>query len=180
VSDHAPQPKAPPGSDFARYLEHEYPAYIRRVREEKEADQAARDRRAGRHRCGFGGRPKCSRMLDRAGLCDEHRAVIRAIFETPAVEKATTNVERIAPRKLDDGDLFDAGDRARVPADERAVHAARWLHRVGEPVTRADFLRVGGIGAATGAGRGVLAVAVERGWIARGPGGSVLPGNVTP
>jgi hypothetical protein len=57
---------------------------------------------------------------------------------------------------------------------------ARWVARIGEPVTRADALRVAGIDPTTGTGRTILKVASERGWIKRGTGGAVLPGEVVP
>jgi hypothetical protein len=73
--------------------------------------------------------------------------------------------------------VFDAGDRERVPAVERAQHMATWVRRVGRSVRRADAARVAGVDPQTGTMRGVLAAAEGRGWIVRGAGGAVLPGE---
>ncbi len=181
MTEYAPsQPAPPPGSDFERYIREEWPRYVERAKREREADDAARGR-AGTFPCGWGGTPRCAVRLERRGLCDEHRSVVRAIFETPATDKAKTKGAPPAKsHKIDPSDVLTTTDK-RVPADVRAAHAARWLHEVGEPVTRADFVRVAGIeDPVNGASRGVLRVAVENGWVKRGPGGSVVPGDTRP
>ncbi len=165
---------------FQRYLREEHPAYLARARREHETSKRTREAR-----CGWGGTPRCTVPLPRRGLCDEHRAALRALTGTPAdkAEKAKASgptVPKVKPRTIDPRDVLDAGDRERVPADERAAHASRWLHRVGEAVTRADFMRVAGVDPLNGASRGVLAVAVSREWAKRGPHGCVMPGDTSP
>ncbi len=78
------------------------------------------------------------------------------------------------------GDVFDAGERRRVPAVERARHMARFVHKIGKPVRRADAARVAGVDPLNGNAKSVLDTAERRGWIKRDERGSVLPGDVKP
>jgi hypothetical protein len=88
---------------------------------------------------------------------------------------------RPEPVTIDAADVFDDGGRSRVPAAERAEHAARWVHKIGRPVRRADFCRAAGTDPLHGSGRGVIQAAEDCAWIARDPAtGAVLPGPEKP
>jgi hypothetical protein len=132
--------------------------------------------------CGWGGLPRCRARLPRRGLCDEHRAALARVREECAGPRRraapTTTTPLPPPVQIDPSDVLDPGDRNRIPAAERAAHLARWVARVGRPVRRADAVRVAGLDPMTGAARGVLREAEQRGWVARFAGGAVAPGSV--
>src|SRR5689334_15991868 len=45
---------------------------------------------------------------------------------------------------IDPSDVFDADGQRFTAAEDRAMHVALWVHRVGRAVSRADAIRVAG------------------------------------
>lgn len=145
-------------------------------------------------RCGWGGRTPCERPPRdgrKRGLCEQHRdAIIKAAARCGALERGhparkPPAIPRMLkplppPAPINPPDIFDAGDRERVPPVERAEHVARWLHRYGRAVRRADALRVAGVPATGSQGKNVIDAAVERGWVRRGERAVLAPGEVSP
>lgn len=84
------------------------------------------------------------------------------------------------PAPINPPDIFDAGDRERIAPAERAEHVARWVHRQGRAVRRADALRVAGVPATGSQGKKVVDAAVEAGWVRRGERGVLAPGPQRP
>jgi hypothetical protein len=137
-----------------------------------------------RWRCGSGDF-LCPNFLPKRGLCPSCAERLEARVGPlesgrPARAGAKPKVTLPPAQRIDPADVFDAGDRPRVPAAERAEHMARWIHRVGCAVRRADACRLAGVDPMNGSGKNVLSVAEERGWITRGAVGAVLPGQVAP
>lgn len=96
-----------------------------------------------------------------------------------AAKRPTPSTPRPKPRKINPSDVL-AVEGARPTVEDRAVHLARWVHRVGESVTRADAVRVAGVDPMSGSARAVLERAEQRGWVARDEVGAVLPGDMRP
>jgi hypothetical protein len=141
------------------------------------------NRRQRRYRCGTGDF-LCPNTLPARGLCPSCVERLEARvgkLERGRPRKVGPAAEKQPPAQtIDPADVFDAGDRTRVPAVERAAWMARWVHRVGGAVRRADAARVAGVHPEAGTMRGVLAAAEERRWIVRDAGGALRAGEVAP
>jgi hypothetical protein len=138
--------------------------------------------RTRRYRCGWGGREGCTVRLEQRGLCDDHRAVIRAAMERePRASKRTPTVRGVAapkavPRhKVDPADVFSV---ARSTALARGHHLARYVHRHGVELRRVDAATLAGLRADADAK--FIDKAVEHGWLVRGDLGSVKAGPTVP
>jgi hypothetical protein len=133
-----------------------------------------------RWRCGTGDF-LCPNFLPRRGLCPSCGERLEARvgkLERGRPRKVGTEAKQPPAKVIDPAEVFDAGGRTRVPAAERAAWMARWVHRVGGPVRRADAVRVAGMQPNGSSSNGILTAAETAGWITRGPAGSVLPGDV--
>lgn len=132
--------------------------------------------------CGWGGE-RCSRRLRTRGLCEEHRSAIRAAWANANPPKPARPARPAgrppppAPQAINPSDIFEAGAHAKTL--DRARHMARWVAKIGEPVTAADAVRVAGLTMGGSTGR-MLKIASDRGWITRDERGSVLPGSERP
>lgn len=106
-------------------------------------------------RCGWGGLPECRVELPKRGLCDEHRAVIRA---TEAAGGAAPDGETAADARALALEVLRAGELTRTVAAEKLSFSAYRM-------------------------RGAVAAAERLDWIAAGrrsltPGDTVPPGRI--
>jgi len=179
-----------------RYTRQEWPRWLAKLRAEREAARALPTRKKldDVPRGGCCAECGATPIVNATSLCAAHYAAalarVRDGLSGRKPSAATFNPSLSSapkppaeplprPRTIDPRDVFKS-DRARVPRIERARHMARWVAQVGEPVTRADAVRVAGLEPDGGSGRRVIEAAAERGWIKRGRRGCVLPGDTPP